>query len=55
MVKGVTDGFDRNLEIVGVGYRAVMEGKRLILSLVILIQLISIRQKASLSLLVRAT
>jgi large subunit ribosomal protein L6 len=33
MVKGVTTGFDRNLEIIGVGYRAVMEGKRLILSL----------------------
>lgn len=33
MVKGVTDGFDQNLEITGVGYRAVMEGKRLVLSL----------------------
>lgn len=33
MVKGVTDGFSRNLEIVGVGYRATMEGKKLIMQL----------------------
>lgn len=33
MIKGVTDGFDRNLEIVGVGYRAAMEGKKLIMQL----------------------
>jgi len=33
MVKGVTDGFSRNLEIVGVGYRAAMEGKNLIMQL----------------------
>ncbi len=33
MVIGVTDGWQRNLEINGVGYRAVLEGKTLVLSL----------------------
>jgi large subunit ribosomal protein L6 len=33
MIKGVTDGFHRNLEIVGVGYRAQMEGTKLIMQL----------------------
>jgi large subunit ribosomal protein L6 len=33
MVKGVTEGFSRNLEIVGVGYRAAMEGKKLVMQL----------------------
>lgn len=33
MVKGVTDGFVRELEIQGVGYRAEVDGKRLKLSL----------------------
>lgn len=33
MVEGVTDGFSRTLEIVGVGYRAEMKGKSLGLSL----------------------
>ena len=33
MVKGVTDGFTRQLEINGVGYRAAMQGKNLQLSL----------------------
>ncbi|NTU69490.1 50S ribosomal protein L6 [bacterium] len=33
MVVGVTDGFEKNLKIVGVGYRAQVEGKDLILSL----------------------
>ncbi|MCP5029352.1 MAG: 50S ribosomal protein L6 [Actinomycetia bacterium] len=33
MVVGVTDGFRKNLEIVGVGYRAVAKGKSLELSL----------------------
>ncbi|GAB3039028.1 MULTISPECIES: 50S ribosomal protein L6 [Oleiagrimonas] len=32
MVKGVTDGFERKLELVGVGYRASMQGKSLNLS-----------------------
>jgi large subunit ribosomal protein L6 len=32
MVKGVTDGFERKLELVGVGYRASMQGKNLNLS-----------------------
>jgi len=32
MVLGVTDGFKRNLEIQGVGYRAAMDGKVLVLS-----------------------
>lgn len=33
MVKGVTEGFTRNLQIVGVGYRAAMEGKKLTMQL----------------------
>jgi large subunit ribosomal protein L6 len=32
MVVGVTDGFRRNLEIQGVGYRAAMDGKTLVLN-----------------------
>ena len=33
MVKGVTDGFEKKLEIVGVGYRAQKSGKKLVLNL----------------------
>lgn len=33
MVKGVTDGFTRTLEVVGVGYRAQMDGKKLVMQL----------------------
>jgi large subunit ribosomal protein L6 len=33
MVKGVTDGFSRTLEVVGVGYRATMDGKKLVMQL----------------------
>ncbi|HEY9682713.1 MAG TPA: 50S ribosomal protein L6 [Oculatellaceae cyanobacterium] len=33
MVKGVTDGFERQLEVVGVGYRAAMEGGKLTMQL----------------------
>jgi large subunit ribosomal protein L6 len=33
MVKGVTDGFERKLELVGVGYRAQAQGNKLSLSL----------------------
>lgn len=33
MVKGVTEGFERKLELIGVGYRAQMKGKVLSLSL----------------------
>ena len=33
MVKGVTDGFERKLELVGVGYRAQAQGSKLNLSL----------------------
>lgn len=33
MVKGVSDGYERKLELVGVGYRAAMQGKALNLSL----------------------
>ncbi|MEO5338195.1 MAG: 50S ribosomal protein L6 [Magnetospirillum sp. WYHS-4] len=33
MVKGVNDGFTRNLDINGVGYRAAMQGKDLVLQL----------------------
>jgi len=32
MVKGVTEGFERNLELVGVGYRAAKQGKKLVLT-----------------------
>ena len=32
MVVGTTDGFKKNLEIVGVGYRAQMNGKKLVLN-----------------------
>ncbi|MEA2586859.1 MAG: large subunit ribosomal protein [Thermomicrobiales bacterium] len=32
MVTGVTEGFRKNLEIQGVGYRAAMDGKTLVLS-----------------------
>ena len=31
MVVGVTEGFKKNLEIVGVGYQAKLEGKKLVL------------------------
>lgn len=33
MVQGVTVGFTRNLEIIGVGYRAAKQGNKLVLSL----------------------
>jgi large subunit ribosomal protein L6 len=33
MVRGVTDGFERKLDLVGVGYRAQMKGATLNLSL----------------------
>ena len=33
MVIGVTDGFEKNLEINGVGYRAQKQGKKLVLTL----------------------
>jgi large subunit ribosomal protein L6 len=33
MVRGVTDGFERRLEIVGIGYRAQMQGKNIQLAL----------------------
>ena len=33
MVKGVSEGFKRKLELVGVGYRASMQGKDLALTL----------------------
>jgi large subunit ribosomal protein L6 len=32
MVIGVTEGFRRNLEILGVGYRAALDGKTLVLN-----------------------
>lgn len=32
MVEGVTNGFSKNLELVGVGYRASLQGKKLVLS-----------------------
>ena len=33
MVKGVTEGFEKKLEIEGVGYRASLQGNKLILNL----------------------
>ncbi|MBM3485804.1 MAG: 50S ribosomal protein L6 [Alphaproteobacteria bacterium] len=33
MVRGVSEGFTRNLDIVGVGYRAAIDGKTLVLQL----------------------
>lgn len=33
LVKGVNEGFHKNLELVGVGYKARMEGTKLVLSL----------------------
>lgn len=33
MIKGVSDGFEKRLEIIGVGYRAQSQGKKLTLSL----------------------
>lgn len=33
LVKGVSEGFSKNLELVGVGYKARMEGTKLVLSL----------------------
>ena len=33
MVVGVTEGFQKNLELVGVGYRASMQGKKLVMSM----------------------
>ena len=33
LVKGVTSGFEKKLELVGVGYRAQMQGETLVLSL----------------------
>lgn len=33
MIKGVTEGFEINLEVVGIGYRAQMEGKKLVMQL----------------------
>ena len=33
MIKGVSEGYERKLELVGVGYRAAMQGKALNLSL----------------------
>lgn len=33
MVKGVSEGFEKTLEIEGVGYRAAMEGSRLVLQI----------------------
>lgn len=32
MVEGVTQGFSKNLELVGVGYRAALQGKNLVLN-----------------------
>lgn len=32
MVVGVTDGYSKSLDVVGVGYRAQMQGKKLVLS-----------------------
>lgn len=33
MVVGVTEGYEKKMEIVGVGYRAAKQGKKLVLNL----------------------
>ncbi|SHG74703.1 LSU ribosomal protein L6P [Thermosyntropha lipolytica DSM 11003] len=33
MVEGVTNGFEKRLELVGVGYRAQMQGKKLVINI----------------------
>ena len=33
MVKGVTEGYSRNLELVGVGYKAALQGEKLVLNI----------------------
>ncbi|MBW6462728.1 MAG: 50S ribosomal protein L6 [Bacillota bacterium] len=33
MVVGVTEGYSRNLELVGVGYKAALQGKKLVLNI----------------------
>ncbi|HZK42961.1 MAG TPA: 50S ribosomal protein L6 [Syntrophomonadaceae bacterium] len=33
MVEGVTKGYEKNLELVGVGYRAQLQGKKLVISI----------------------
>ena len=33
MMVGVTEGYSRNLELVGVGYRAALQGKKLVLNI----------------------
>lgn len=33
MVKGVSEGYQKNLELVGVGYRASLQGKKLVMNL----------------------
>ena len=33
MVEGVTNGFEKKLELVGVGYRASMQGKKLVINI----------------------
>ncbi|MBD3270867.1 50S ribosomal protein L6 [Candidatus Peregrinibacteria bacterium] len=33
MIKGVTDGYEKKLEILGVGYRANVQGKKVVLNL----------------------
>ncbi len=33
MIQGVTEGFSRSLELVGVGYRAALQGKNLVLNI----------------------
>lgn len=32
MIKGVTEGYEKSLEVVGTGYRAAMQGKKLVLT-----------------------
>lgn len=49
MVHGVTDGFEKKLELRGVGYRAQMQGKSSIYSLASAIPLISISRMESAS------
>ena len=47
MVQGVTEGFQKELELQGVGYRAQLQGKKLNLSLGFLILWNTRRQRES--------
>ena len=45
IVKGVSEGFTKDMELVGVGYKARVEGKNLVLSLAFRMMWFSLHQK----------